>query len=127
MAILAQPFPVFQPSMRIISEITKAFPASVTTTFPHQYLTNTIVRLDIPTGFGMVQANQLFGTIVVTSPTTFTITIDTTMFDAFVIPSYTLLPSGLVVSEQSAQAVPIGEENIILTAAVQNVLPYPAT
>jgi len=124
MAILANPFPTYQPSMRIISAITNAFPAQVTTTFAHQYVTGTIVRLDIPNGFGMTQANQLFGLIVVTSPTTFSIAIDTTMFDTFVIPTYTLLPSGLVISQQQAQSTPIGEDNNMLTAAVQNVLPY---
>ncbi len=127
MAILAYPYPTFQPSMRIIAAITNAFPASVTTTFAHQYVTGTIVRLDIPTGFGMVQANQLFGPIEVTSPTTFTIALDTTTFDVFSIPTYTLLPSMVVVSQQSATSVPIGEINNQLTAAVQNVLPYPAT
>lgn len=127
MAILAYPFPTFQPSMRIISAITKANPALVTTTFAHQYVTGTIVRLDIPIGFGMVQANQLFGPIEVTSPTTFLITIDTTDFDVFSIPTYTLLPSGVVVSRQSATVVPIGELNGQLNAAVYNVLPYPAT
>ncbi len=127
MAIYANPFPIYQPSMRIVSAISKANPASVTTTFAHQYVTGTVVRLDIPAGFGMTQANQQFGDITVTSPTTFTIAIDTSLFDTFVVPTYTLLPSGTVVSLQQAQCVPIGELNLQLNAAVQNVLPYSAT
>jgi hypothetical protein len=121
MAIRAYPFPVYQPSMRIIANITNAPLASVTTTFNHQYLTGTIVRLVIPLGFGMVQANQLFGEIVVTGPTTFTIGIDTTTFGVFSAP--TTFPE----NTQFAQAVPFGENNSILTAAVQNVLPYQAS
>lgn len=127
MAIYANPFPTYQPSMRIISAITNANPAAVTTTFAHQYVTGTVVRLDIPSGFGMTQANQQFGDITVTSPTTFTIAIDTTMFDTFVVPTYTLLPSGTVVSLQQAQCIAIGELNSQLNAALYNVLPYSAT
>jgi len=121
MTILAFPYPIFQPAVRIIAAITNDFPASVTTTFNHQYITGTIIRLDIPLGFGMQQANQAFGTIIVTSPTTFTIDVDTTLFDAFV------MPATYPLNAQSAQCVPLAEDNSILTAAVQNVLPYKAT
>lgn len=118
MAIYAQQYPVFQPSMRIISAITNANPATVTTTFDHQYINGTIIRLDIPAGYGMLEANQLFGHIAVTGSTTFTIAIDTTQFSAFVVPvSYPY-------NEQQAQCVPIGEINETLRAAVENTLPY---
>lgn len=115
MAYQAIAFPTFQPSMRIITAITQTFPAQVTTSFPHQYLDGTIVRLYIPKGYGMLQANQLTGIIVVTSPTTFNININTTSFDAFMIPAP---------QKQFAQVVAIGEVNETLLAAVQNVLPY---
>lgn len=82
MAILAIASPTFQPAMRIISAITNASPATVTTTFDHDYVSGTVVRLHIPTGFGMYQANKLQGEITVTGTTTFTIDIDTTDFDA---------------------------------------------
>ena len=120
MAILAQPFPVFQKAMRIISAITNANPASITTTFDHQYITGMIVRLNIPAGFGMVQANQLYGPIIVTGSTTFTIDIDTTKFDVFAAPSTYPL------NRQYAQVTPVAELNSTLKAATQNVLPYPA-
>ena len=45
MAIQAYPFPVFQPAMRVISSITNGFPAVVTTTFDHQYISGTVMRL----------------------------------------------------------------------------------
>lgn len=116
MAILALESPVYQPAMRIISAITNAFPAQVTTTFDHDYISGTIVRLVIPPGFGMRQVDGKKGSIVVTSPTTFTIDLDTTFFDTFVIP--TTFPEDF----QHAQVVPVGEENEILTAATRNVL-----
>lgn len=86
MSILADANPVFQRAMRIVSTITNANPAVVTTTFDHQYLTGLIVRLNIPKGYGMTQANRLYGPIVVTGATTFTVDIDTTHFDTFIVP-----------------------------------------
>lgn len=121
MSVLAQPYPVFQPAMRIITVITNAFPAAVTTSFSHQYKTGLIIRLHIPKGFGMYQADQLFAPIVVTGLTTFTIALDTRLFDAFVIPDTT--PDDL----QSAQAIPTGEVNGTLLSSYRNVLPYSAT
>jgi len=118
MPILASARPTYQPAMRIVTAITNAYPAQVTTSFDHNYIDGTIVRLHIPDGFGMLQANNLYGIIAVTSPTTFTVTIDTTQFDVFAAPVQ--FPQ----SQQSAKVVPIGEINSQLTAAVRNVLPY---
>ena len=84
MAILALTNPTYQPAMRIIESITNAKPSVVTTTFDHNYLTGEIVRLRIPQGWGMQQADGLKGTITVTGDTTFEIDIDTTHFDAFI-------------------------------------------
>ena len=120
------PFPTFQRAMRNILTITNAFPALVTTTFDginpgnHQYGTGLIVRLLIPDGFGMAQANQLSGVITVVNATQFTIDINTLDFDPFVVP----VPVGMLF-QTPAQVVPIGEVNDILTEATQNVLPYP--
>ncbi len=109
--------PIFQPAMRIVESITLAPAASVTTTIPHLYVTGTIVRLDIPVGFGMQQINQQFGAIVVTSPTMFTIDINTTLYDALL--SFGSWPSR---SYSYPLCCAIGEVNSILTAAVQNTL-----
>lgn len=122
----AVPFPAFQRAMRNVLSITQAFPCTVTTTFDgvnpgaHQYQTGLIVRLYVPNGFGMVQVNELEGPIAVINSTQFTIPIDTTGFDAFVIPTYHPGAFGT-----PAQVVPIGEINVLLTEATQNVLPYP--
>ena len=114
--ILADSDPMFQPAMRIINDVTNAYPALVTTSFAHQYLDGLIVRLDIPEGFGMYQADQLYGPIIVTGATTFTIDIDTTNFEPFGISI--VFPS----SYQSAQVVPIGELNGAYLNATRNVL-----
>lgn len=119
--ILAQRFPVFQQAMRVISNITNAFPAAVTTTFNHQYASGMIVRLNIPPRYGMYEANQLYGKIVVTGNTTFTIDIDTTYFSPYAVAS------GFPYNRQYPQVTPIGEVNSILTTATRNVLPYSAT
>lgn len=115
----AQQNPVFQPAMRLITAITNSNPATVTTSFAHQYITGTIVRLDIPPADGMQQADQFVGPIIVTGTTTFTLPLDTTTFQPFSIPV-----SPLPQINTCAQVVPIGEVTPILTAAVQNVLPY---
>ena len=115
----ANPSPAFQPAMRLISSITNANPAVVTTTFDHDYITGTIVRLHIPDGYGMKQADEQAVTIAVTGTDTFTINIDTIRFDALVIPG--VFPYYF---SRYPLAIPIGELNSILTAAVQNVLPY---
>lgn len=120
------PFPTFQRAMRNILSITQDENALVTTTLDginpgnHQYSTGLIVRLYVPYGFGMVQVNELSGPITVVNETQFIIPIDTTNFDAFVVPSFQPGAFGT-----PAQVVPVGEINDILTEATQNVLPYP--
>lgn len=119
----AQQNPIYQRAMRNILSITQATNALVTTTFDgvnpgaHQYGTGLIARLYVPNGFGMVQANQSEGIVTVVNDTQFTISIDTTTFDAFVVPTYQPGAFGT-----PAQVVPVGEINSILTEATQNVL-----
>lgn len=109
--------PTYQPAMRIITSITNFFPASITTSFDHNYQTGDIVRLFIPEGWGMTQANQQVGTITVTGTTTFDIDIDTYNFDPFIpIPGPTVFPIAV------AQVIPIGEINDKLSQATRNVL-----
>jgi len=105
--------PIFQPARRIISTITNANQAAVTTTFAHDYFTGDIVRLIIPDGFGMTQANELVGTVTVTGDTTFTLDIDSNKFDVFSDPS----------NGQVAQVIPVGEVNSTIYGATENTLP----
>jgi len=117
MSIQAQTFPVFQPAMRIITNITNGFPAIVTTSFAHQYTTGLIVRLILPPGYGMSQANQLFSDITVIDATTFTINIDTRLFQPF---------EPFSLQSQYPQSIPTGEINSTVYLAYKNVLPYGA-
>jgi hypothetical protein len=129
----AVPFPSFQPAMRNILSISQAPEAIVVTTFDgvtpgaHQYQTGLIVRLDIPYGLGMEQANQLTGAITVIDTTSFSIPIDTTRMDPFVAPAPQTNPPTLQQGweNQVAMVVPVGEVNSLLTESTQNVLPYP--
>ena len=114
----AVPNPYIQPAMRLIHSITNASPALVTTTFDHQYLSGTIVRLDIPVACGMQEADKQYGPIVVTSPTTFNFPLDTTYFTPFAIP---VAPDPH--ENTCAMVIPIGEISQMLDAATQNVLP----
>jgi hypothetical protein len=113
----ANPSPVYQPAMRLIAAITQSFPATVTTTFAHQYVSGTIVRLDIPLADGMQQADQYQGPINVTSTTQFTVPLDTTNFDPFSIPGS---PPPYV--NICAQVIPIGELTSTSAASTVNVL-----
>lgn len=108
----ANPNPQFYPAYRLISAITQANPATVTTTFAHGYGTGLVVRLVIPPADGMQQANGLTGAITVTGETTFTIDIDTSLFDAFSVPD---LANPDI--DTAALVVPVGEINALLTQA----------
>ncbi len=104
--------PTYQPAMREITAITQAEQPVITTSFDHNYLTGEVVRLYIPSDHGMTQANEATGQITVTGDQTFTVDIDTTLFDSFVVPGATL---------QVAQVVPIA--GISIYTATDNVLP----
>jgi hypothetical protein len=108
--------PRYQPAMRIVTAITNANPASVTTSFAHDYNTGIIARLYVPEGYGMLQADRLKGAITVTGATTFTIDIDTTGFDSFTTP-----PGSPWYINSYAQVVPLGEINNSLANATRNV------
>lgn len=119
------PKPYITPYTSVISAMSNANPCTVTTVNPHGFKSLLIVRLDIPPADGMLQLNQQVFTITVTSPTTFTIPIDTTSFSLFSIPEDPnnpgYPPPGVQVC---AFAVPIGEDNSILYQATNNILPY---
>lgn len=116
MSVFALQSPTFQPAMRVISAITNANPAQVTTSFNHNYGTGEIVKIFWQLGdddFGMRQINGQLGTITVTGPTTFTINIDSTSYNAFSIPGS---------AKQNAMVLPVGEVNSTLQFATNNVL-----
>ncbi len=113
----ADPNAYFMPAYRDIINITNAPEAVVTTTFAHGYLDGAIVRIYIPLNFGMQQINEMQGSITVLSPTTFSITIDSTQMDPFSIPpiqpGWNLTP---------AHVVNVGEDNDHLDSSFRNIL-----
>lgn len=137
---MASSYPVYTPQVCTITSITNSNPAIVTTgditfsggmpvitPFINQYVSGTIIRLVIPLGFGMslpsqTQGNVLTGQITVIDDSTFSINVDTTQFQTFTLPAPITLKDGTQLLAQNAEAVPFGEENGMLTAAVRNVL-----
>lgn len=106
----AQVDPVYQPARRIISAITNSDPAIVTTTFPHNFFTGTIVRILVPKFCNMEQINKQTGTITVIDDVTFSITIDSTFYDAYVTPDPNNPPYGYNPAQDmnAGQVMPIG-------------------
>lgn len=109
------PNPVYRPQVLEILDITQANPAEVTTSFNHNYLTGTIVRLHIPLTGGMYQlAGGEQWPITVTGALTFTIPVDSTFFDTF-------MPAQINSPDQPSQVFPVGEINEMLTMASTNI------
>src|SRR6267154_1748999 len=86
--------PVIQiPSALNITAITQASPMVVTvaigntTTEANTYIEGMTVRLMVPYTYGMFQANNSVGTITAISGSNFTLNIDSSLFDPFVVPS----------------------------------------
>ncbi len=86
----------FSPDRVPISGITQANPAVVTTGVNHNLTTGQVVRLHVPSTYGMVQLNQRQVSVTVLTPTTFSIqvtlvppavNIDSTQFVAFTTPT----------------------------------------
>ena len=113
------PFDVFNPVLRVIDDISQTNPMQVTTTIPHNYATGVFVRLLVPKIYGMVQANNLTGYIVVTGPTTFDFPINSTNFTAFIVP---LNPTPLQ-RQEVPQVVVAGSTNELADTQYRNILP----
>ena len=86
--------PVIQiPSSLQITAITQASPMVVTATIANTfteantYIVGMSIRLQVPYNFGMFQANNLVGTITAISGLQFTLNIDSSQFDKFVVPA----------------------------------------
>lgn len=109
----------FAPAFNLIATITNSNPASITTVSDHEYVSGLIVRLHIPESYGMIEANNLTGEIIVTGDNSFTINIDTTSFTPFALnPIMAANPT----IDICPQVIPIGENNSILSMAEHNTL-----
>jgi len=84
------PSPVFPPSL-VITNITQAVNAVITHAVPiasSPYIIGQLIKLTIPPEYGMYQADQMTCEILAVDNLllTFTTSLDTTFFNAFVIP-----------------------------------------
>lgn len=104
--------PVWQPNYNVISSITNANPGVVTTASPHGYYSGLIVQFFFGPLFGMQQIIGNIYTIIVLSPTTFSINQNTIAFDAFTIGTTLQVP----------QVVPVGEIASTLKNVERNLL-----
>ena len=74
------------PRTQLITAITQANPMVVTVADAGTYVVGQQIKLTIPNGYGMTQANQLNGTIIAISGLNFTINQNSRAFSAFVVP-----------------------------------------
>lgn len=76
----------FQPRRRDISALTNATNALVTTTEDHGYVVDQVVRLLIPSDYGMTIEYVRATVITVPATDTFTVDLDTSALSTYVIP-----------------------------------------
>ena len=80
------------PSSLQITAITQSSPMVITvdvtnpSTWANTYIVGMAVRLMVPYEFGMYQANNLVGTITNIDDSDFTLNLDSSQFDPFVVP-----------------------------------------
>lgn len=108
------------PSSLLIVGITQSMPMVITvqigntTTEANTYIVGMAVKLVVPKPFGMYQANNLVGTIIqIIDEIFFVLSLDSTYFDAFVIPSGNV--------ETPASICPNGSRNLQYNNTTGNV------
>lgn len=100
------------PNSLIITGITQALPMVITCTLDNftpnprvnTYFVGMNVQITVPRPYGMFQANGLIGRIMAIDGNSFTMNIDSTLFDAFVIP--------VTVTESPPSIAPFGSNNL---------------
>lgn len=113
--------PLFYPSRRRITKITKASSAVITLSVTHGYTVGQAVRITVPAAFGMVEMNNLVGNITAintntSSGNTITVDIDSTSFTTFAFPLTAAGPF------TPAEVVPVGEDTALANSLAVNVL-----
>jgi len=89
-----------------ISAINNGQTTVITTAVNHGFIVGNTVQFSIPKQWGERQLDRLKGTVLDTTANTITVNIDSSFFDAFVIPSVTL-PTVI----DPAQVLPVGDYN----------------
>lgn len=80
--------PNFEPDRKVVTAITNANPAIITAA-SHGYTTGNYVRINVPIDYGMRFPKNAVEITVLTTDT-FSVDVDTTLLDAFVIPGGTI-------------------------------------
>ncbi len=106
--VFLPPSPVV-PGSLLITAITQAYPMVVTITnsIYNTYVVGQLVCLTVPASYGMFQANELTGEILDINNTNFSLNINSSNFDAFVIPGPSVPPPSV-----PASLAPAGSRNI---------------
>ena len=99
------PTPVI-PGFLLITNITKSSPmvVSIVDSDENTYIVGQLVYLSVPATYKMIQANTLVGTILEINGNDFSLNINSTLFDTFVVPS--------VGQTQPATLSPAGSRNL---------------
>jgi hypothetical protein len=105
----------YYPQFRYIGAMTAANPCVITTTVDHGFTAGQLVRLVVPTGWGMTQANEQQVTITAVTHNTLTVNLDTSSFTAFAYPTSAVAAAGV----SFPMVAPIGEAS---TSPYQNTL-----
>lgn len=97
----------FYPRNRVITSISRATSAVIVMAVTHGFTVGQKVRMIVPSAFGMVEMNNLLGTVTAinTSTNSITVDIDSSAFTAFAFPSSATAALGVTF----AQVVPVGE------------------
>lgn len=100
---------LYYPRRRSITKITQAAQAVVTMSVTHGYKVGQLVRMVVPSAFGMSQMDGILATIVavnttVTSGNSITLDVDSSAFTAFAFPVTGAFPY------TPAEVVPVGED-----------------
>ncbi len=99
-------FQIYVPYICNISAVTPGQQTVVTFPVAHAFVLGSLVAFSIPQYYGMRQLDQRKGYVELLDEFSITVTIDSTNFDAFVIPS---VPSTTVLDP--ALAIPAGDAN----------------
>lgn len=115
--------PVIQiPSSLQLTAITQSLPMVIIvqvvnpSTEANTYIVGMAIRLFVPRSYGMYQANNLIGTITAISGSNFTLNLDSSQFDPFVVPSGNV--------EQPATIAPAGSRNYQYTNGSSLAVPF---
>lgn len=112
------PGTIVTPSSLLITAITQAYPMAITAsvnsvTASNSYFPGQLIRLIIPPAYGMQQADGLTGKILAINGLVFSVDIDSTLFDAFSVPSGNVT--------KPASFSPAGSRNLEFNNSTNNV------